>query len=982
MTRARLCGLRTALAALVVLVAFSPLAFAQTDFSKVEIKAEKVGEGVYMMTGAGGNLGVSAGEDGVVLIDDQFAPLSGKILAAIRMISEKPVRFVINTHLHGDHVSGNENLARGGVLIVAHENVRKRMSVEQVSEVFKRTTPAYPKVALPVVTFTDAITIHVNGDDLVAFHVPPAHTDGDTVIRFAKANVIQTGDLFFNGNYPVIDLESGGSVEGMIAAADRILALSDAKTKLIPGHGPVASPADLRTFREMLAGTYTTVKTLVQAGKTREEVLDAKPTAPWDEKWGKGFMKPDLFTTVLFLDADARLHPKAPKTRAENVTETLHGVAVADPYRWLEDQSSPETRAWIEAQNRYADAILGVLPGRAALVRRLEQLLKIDQQGIPREAGGRYFYSARKADQEQPILYVRQGLSGKEEVLVDPHPMSPDRTVTVNFVDISDDGKLVACGTRQGGEDEVTVSILDVDTKALLPDRFPRARYSGFAITTDHKTAWYGKQTENGPRVYRHTMGADPAKDEVVFGDGYGKGIGIGVSITEDGKWLQLGVSYGSAGKNDIWVKDLSKNGPVTPIVQGLDAEFSGRIAADRLFVRTDWKAPNGRVLRIDLGNPAPESWKEIVPEGKAPLQGISLAGGRLFVSELPDVASRVRIFDTNGRPLGTLPLPGIGSGGGVAGRWGRDEAFFTFTSFNVPPAIYRYDVKTNRATEWWRSSVPVDMAALEVKQVFVTSKDGTKVPMFLVHRKGLVPDGKAPVWLTGYGGFRISQTPSFRPSAVLWAERGGVYAVAGMRGGGEYGEEWHKAGMLAKKQNVFDDFIASAEWLIANRYTTSEKLAISGGSNGGLLVGAVMTQRPELYRAVICSVPLLDMVRYDKFKIAKFWVPEYGTADDPEQFKILYGYSPYHHVKDGTRYPAVLFVSGDSDTRVDPLHARKMTARMQKAVEGVPGARPVLLHYDTKSGHSGGKPVSKTVEDTADELQFLFSQLGAAPGA
>ncbi len=977
MTSSFRAAARTALAALFVL---SPLALAQQDFSKVEVKAEKLGDGVFMLTGAGGNLGVSAGEDGVILIDDQYAPLTEKILAAIRTISAKPVRFLINTHLHGDHTGGNENLGKGGVLIVAHENVRKRMSVEQISELFKRTTPAYPKVALPVVTFTDAVTFHLNGDEILAFHVPPAHTDGDTVIRFTKANVIHTGDLFFNGTYPVIDLESGGSVEGVVAAADRLLSLCDAKTKLIPGHGPAATPADLKAYREMVSGTYAAVMKLVQAGKTREEILAAKPTAPWDEKWGKGFMKPEVFTTVLLNDADARLHPKAPKTRAESVSDTLHGVAVADPYRWLENQNSPGTREWIAAENRYAESVLGTIPGREALVRRLEKLMKVDQQGIPREAGGRYFYSARRGGDEQSMLYVRRGLSGTDEVLVDPHPMSPDRTVSVNFVDISDDGKLVAYGTRQGGEDEVAVSIVDVDTKVLLPDRFPRARYSGFAITNDHKWAWYGKQTDKGPRVFRHAMGSDPAADEMVFGEVYGPGVGIGASITEDGKWLQLGVSYGSAGKTEIWVKNLATNGPITPVVKGIDAEFSGRIASNTLFVRTDWKAPNGRVLRIDLGNPEPEAWKEIVPEGKAPLQGTFLAGGRLFVSDLPDVASRVRIFDANGKPLGILPLPGIGSGGGVAGRWGRDEAFFTFTSFNAPLTIYRYDVKTNKAVEWWKSGVPVDPAAIEVKQVFVTSKDGTKIPMFLVYRKGLVPDGKAPVWLTGYGGFRISQTPGFRANAILWAERGGVYAVAGLRGGGEYGEEWHKAGMLAKKQNVFDDFISAAEWLIANRYTTSERLAISGGSNGGLLVGAAMTQRPELFRAVICSVPLLDMVRYDRFKIAKFWVPEYGTADDAEQFRVLYAYSPYHHVKDGTRYPAVLFVSGDSDTRVDPLHARKMAARMQKAVEGVPGARPVLLHYDTKSGHSGGKPVSKAIEDTADEIQFLFGQLGMTP--
>ncbi len=957
-------------------------AFAQQDFSKVEVKAEKVGESVFLLTGAGGNVGVSAGPDGVVLVDDQYAPVTGKILAAIRTISDRPVRFVVNTHWHGDHTGGNENLGKDGAVVVAHENVRKRMLAGQFSEFLKREMPASPKAALPVVTFADAVTFHLNGEEIRAFHVPPAHTDGDTVIRFTKANVVQTGDLFFNGTYPFIDLESGGSVEGVLAAADRILALCDAKTKLIPGHGPVATRAELKAYRDMLAGAYGAVKGLVAGGKTKEEVLAAKPTAPWDERWGKGFMKPDLFTAILFTDADAKLHPKPPRARIDGAVDTLHGVAVADPYRWLEDQNSAETRDWIEAENRYADAVLGAIPGREAVTKRLGQLLKVDQRGVPREAGGRYFYTARQADQEQALLCVRQGLGGKEEVLVDPHPMSPDRTVSVNFQDISDDGKLVAYGTRQGGEDEVAVSFLDVDTRALLPDRFARARYSGVAITNDRKGVWYGKQTEKGPRVCYHALGSDPAKDTVVFGEGYGPGVGIRTSISEDGKWLQLGVFHGSAGKSEIWVKNLAKNGPITPVIRGLDAQFSGQIAGDVLFVRTDWKAPNGRVLKVDLGDPAPEKWKEIVPEGRFALQGISLAGGRLFVSDLPDVVSRVRIFDPDGKALGDLFLPGAGSAGSVTGRWGRDEAFFTFTSFNVPPTIYRYGVRTNTSAVWWKSGAPVDTAALDVKQVFVTSKDGTKVPMFLVFRKGFVPDGKAPVRLTGYGGFRISETPSFRAAAVLWAERGGVYALACLRGGGEYGEEWHKAGMLAKKQNVFDDFIASAEWLIANKYTTPERLAISGGSNGGLLVGAAMTQRPDLFRAVVCSVPLLDMVRYDKFKIAKFWVPEYGSADDAEQFKVLYAYSPYHHVVDGTRYPAVLFVSGDSDTRVDPLHARKMAARMQKAVLGVPDACPVILHYDTKSGHSGGKPVSKTIEDTADELQFLFSQLGMTPPA
>ena len=673
--------------------------------------------------------------------------------------------------------------------------------------------------------------------------------------------------------------------------------------------------------------------------------------------------------------------PKMPGTRSESVVDTLHGVAVADPYRWLEDQQSPETRAWIDVQNRYTDSRLGAVPGRAAVVKRLTELTRVDTMSTPFERGGRFFYTSRKKGQELSVLCVRKGLAAKEDVLVDPHSLSPDRSVSASFVDVSDDGKLVAWGRRQGGEDEVVVSLLEVDTNVTLADVFPRARYSGFAITKDRKSIWYGRQTEKGPRVFHHALGTDPAKDAVVFGEGYGPGKIIGVGASENGRWLALTVSYGSSGKTEVWAKDLSKDGEVFPVVKGLDAQFFGEFGDDALYVRTDWKAPNGRILRIDPTNPAPAAWKEVVPEGPAAIQGLSLAGGKLFVRDLSDVVARVRIFDLSGKPLGTMALPGLGSVSSLSGQWASSEAFYSFSSFNVPNAIYHYDVAAGKASEWWHADVPLDASTLEVKQVFYRSKDGTKIPMFLVYRKGLALDGTAPALLTAYGGFKVSLTPQFSARAVVFAERGGVVAVPNLRGGGEYGEAWHRAGMLAKKQNVFDDFTAAAEWLVANRYGSPSRLSISGGSNGGLLVGAALTQRPELFRAVICQVPLLDMVRYDRFKVAKFWVPEYGTADDPEQFRILYAYSPYHHVKDGVRYPAVMFVTGDSDTRVDPLHARKMTALMQMQAASVPGARPILLHYDTKSGHSAGKPISQTIEDTADELQFLAWQLDMAPG-
>ncbi len=667
-----------------------------------------------------------------------------------------------------------------------------------------------------------------------------------------------------------------------------------------------------------------------------------------------------------------------PPTRVAVVSDTLHGTAIEDPYRWLEDKDAPATRAWLDQQIRYTKETLGNYSGRTRLVTRLAQLLKVDAVTTPVERGGRYFFSKRAANQDQRVLCVRQGVAGPDEVLVDPHPLSADHSTSVNYLDESSDGSLVAVGTRQGGRDEVVVSFVQVATRKPLADALPLGRYFGIQIGADDRGVYYSRSFPDGARIFYHAFGAPVDKDAALFGEGYGGDKIIDLLLSDDGRRLLFTVYYGAAAeRSELWVMDTKTRGPATPIVKDIDAFFGGEIAGDQLYLRTTWKAAHGRIVRVDLNHPATDAWREVVPEGPHALVDFSLAGGRVFASYLEDVASKVRVFGPDGRRLGEIAFPTLGTVSGINGRWSSNEAFFTFSSFVVPPTIYRFDIPGGVRTEWWRSSAPVVSARYVTEQVWTTSRDGTRVPMFLVHRKGLELDGKRPVLLTGYGGFDVNETPSFSPEAVIFAESGGVYALPNLRGGAEFGEDWHRAGMLEQKQHTFDDFIAAAEWLVGNQYTDTEHLSILGGSNGGLLVGAFMTQRPDLCRAAICAVPLLDMLRYHRFLVARFWVPEYGSADDPSQFQFIYDYSPYQHVVKGTEYPAVMFVSGDSDTRVDPLHARKMTALMQAATGSDPLRRPVLLHYDTKSGHAGGKPVGQQIEDNADQLLFLFEQLG-----
>ena len=676
-----------------------------------------------------------------------------------------------------------------------------------------------------------------------------------------------------------------------------------------------------------------------------------------------------------FVQAHGQPGKSPPKTRMDNVKELIHGVEVIDPYRWLEDQDSPETREWVEAQNNYTDSVIGSLPFREAIKRRLTELMRIDWIGMPIVRNGRYFFSKRERDQELPVICMREGLDGKDEVLIDPHSMSPDRTTSVGILDVSEDGKLMAYSVRQGGEDEVSIRLLDVDEKKDLPDGLPKRLYFDCCLKHDKSGLYYSKHDSGGPRVCYHAAGTDPAGDVEIFGKGYAPDKGISIELSEDGRFLLMTVWHGSAGqKSEVYFKDIGKDTPIVSVVNDIDARFLGSIGGEFLFLLTNWEAPKERIFRVSLADPARHRWREIVPEADAVIERFSLVGRRLIVTYLRNVSSEVKVVDPDGGRLGEVSLPGIGSVGGVAGRWKSNEAFFSFSSFNAPTTAYRYDVEKGTQEVWWRSSVPIESEALQVKQVWCKSKDGTKVPMFLVHGRDLRLGGKNPTFLTGYGGFNVSLTPWFSALAAAWVEKGGVFAVANLRGGGEFGEDWHRAGMFEKKQNVFEDFIAAAEWLIANGYTEPAKLAISGGSNGGLLVGAAMTQRPELFGAVVCSYPLLDMVRYHRFQLAAFWVSEYGSSENPDQFPYIYAYSPYHKVKDGVKYPAVLFITGEADTRVDPLHARKMAARLRSAMGS---EKPVLLRYHTKAGHSGGQPLGKQIEDVTDELSFLFWQLG-----
>ena len=668
--------------------------------------------------------------------------------------------------------------------------------------------------------------------------------------------------------------------------------------------------------------------------------------------------------------------PPPPDTKRGDVVEDIHGTSIADPYRWLEDQNSPETRAWIDEQNRYSQSFLDKIPAKEDIRARYTELLRVDDVSLPGQAGDRFFFTKRNADQDLRLICMRKGLDGEDQVLVDPHSLSSDHTTSVNIVNFSNQGELLAYGIRKGGEDEIAIKIMDTEKKIELPDSMPRGYFFGLSFLPDLTGYYYTKFVENGPRVYYHSMGTGMESDKLIFGEGYGKDKIIYATLTEEGKYLMVFVSYGSSDRADIFIREEGSKKPFKPIVEGIDASFIVNEYNDELFIITNWNAPRYKIMHTTVNqiDGSPEKWTELIPEGEGIITGLSsITDGKLLVVTLENVSSKAEFYDTKGVFQEELTLPSLGTITGLGCRGDSKLLFYSFTSFHIPTTSYMRNMETGEQKLWSESKIPINQDEIEVKQVWYPSKDGTQIPMFLVHKKGLVLNGKNPAYITAYGGFNISETAEFSATAVIIAENGGIFAVPNLRGGGEFGEEWHKAGMLEKKQNVFDDFYAAAEWLIDNNYTNPDRIAIRGGSNGGLLVGAALTQRPQLYKAIVCTYPLLDMVRFDQFLVAKWWVPEYGSAENPEQFKYILAYSPYHNVVQGKKYPATLFITGDSDTRVDPLHARKMTALMQYSGDG---SSPMLLDYDTKAGHSGGGSLTKTIDDQTTALSFVVWQL------
>jgi prolyl oligopeptidase len=662
-----------------------------------------------------------------------------------------------------------------------------------------------------------------------------------------------------------------------------------------------------------------------------------------------------------------------PATEAKVVSDTLHGVKVDDPYRWLEDQEAPATRAWIESENAFTDKVIGNLPDKARFAARIEELQKVDVMGTPIVRGGRYFFTKRAAGQDLYSIFMREGATGPDVLLIDPGPLSPKHTTSVGFDDISGDGKLIAYWVREGGADEVSTHFFDVAERKDVGVPLERARYFGVSLTGDSKGVYYTRMLKEGPRVFRRAVSG--GEETKLFGDGYGPEKIVASGISDNGRWLVIQVLYGSAPKKtEIYVKDLNDDSAIKVVVNDLDFRTFADVADDTLVLQTNWQAPNDRVMVVSAADPGRANWKELIPENKkAALLGVSLAGGKVFARYLESVKPRVLGYTLDGKQAGEIHLDQLGTLTGVAGKWNSPVAFYSFSSFATPSTLYGYDVATGKSSVFFRQNAPVDSDKFTVEQVWYPSKDGTKIPMFVMYRKGLKRDGTNPAYLTGYGGFTQSSLPSFSTSAVAWAENGGVYALANLRGGGEFGEPWHRDGMLDRKQNTFDDFAGAARYLIDNKYTSSKHLGIAGGSNGGLLVTALLTQHPDLVKAVVCSYPLIDMLRYHKFLVGGFWVPEYGSADDPAQFKWIYAYSPYQHVVKGTKYPSVLFITGDADTRVAPLHARKMAALMQASTGS---ENPVLLRYHVSGGHSGGEPLKVVVNNAAETLSFLRWQL------
>jgi prolyl oligopeptidase len=681
-------------------------------------------------------------------------------------------------------------------------------------------------------------------------------------------------------------------------------------------------------------------------------------------------------------EPSAMAYPTAPRG---TVVDDYHGTAVPDPFRPLEDPDSAETRAWVDAEIALTRTYLDGIPARGAIENRLRAIWNYERFSSPTKVNGRYFWSRNDGLQAQAVVYTADKLDGESKVLLDPNSLSSDGTISLGGMSVNRAGTKMAWATSDGGSDWRTWRIRDIATGTDLPESIAWSKFSGASWSADDAGFYYSRydepknpleQVNDNQQVWFHQLGTPQSADLKVFADPDHPQRGFSVMVSEDGKHELLYVWEGTENKNRIWHRHTTKNrqAPFKPVLDQFDAyyNFVGN-EGDVLWFVTDKDAPRGRLIAVDLKKPDPAHWSVLIPERAETLEGVSAVGGRLVANYLRDAHSVVTIHDTKGKLIQELNLPGIGTAGGFSGEWDDTESFYSYSSYATPPRLYRLDLTSLASTLWKEAKVDFNPDAFEVNQVFYPSKDGTKVPMFIAHKKGLVLNGENPVILYGYGGFNISLTPGFSPSRVAWMEMGGVYAVANLRGGGEYGKDWHDGGRLLNKQNVFDDFIAAAEYLHANGYSKPAKTAIQGGSNGGLLVGAAMTQRPDLFGAALPAVGVMDMLRYHLFTIGWAWASDYGRSDDPQYFPLLHRYSPLHALKDGVRYPSTLVVTADHDDRVVPAHSYKFAARLQEAHKG---ENPVLIRIETRAGHGAGKSTDQLIEENADILAFLKKEL------
>ncbi|MEH2302659.1 MAG: prolyl oligopeptidase family serine peptidase [Nostoc sp.] len=683
-----------------------------------------------------------------------------------------------------------------------------------------------------------------------------------------------------------------------------------------------------------------------------------------------------------------------PSSHKSNQVDNYHGTLVADPYRWLEDPDSEETRTWIEAQNQVTFGYLSEIPTREKIKQRLTKLWDYEKYGIPFKEGEylqdgsteRYFYFKNDGLQNQSVLYTLKTLEDQPKVLLDPNKLSEDGTVALSGLSISEDGKLLAYGLSASGSDWQEWKVRDVETGEDLQDHLKWIKFSGASWTHDNQGFFYSRYDEPNEKtqledvnyyqkLYYHQLGKPQSEDVLSYHRPDQKEWGFSGGVTEDGHYLIISIWLGTDSKNLFFYKDLTNpNAEVVELINQFEADYSFINNDDSVFYfRTDLNAPRGRVIAIDTTNPAKENWREIIPQSAETLESVGTLNNQFVADYLKDAHSQIKIFDLKGAFIREVELPGLGSAGGFDGKRNDTETFYIYTSFTTPGTIYRYDMTTGKSTLFRQPEVDFNPDDYETKQVFYHSKDGTRVPMFITHKKGIKLDGNNPTYLYAYGGFNASMTPGFSVSLLVWMEMGGVYAMPNIRGGGEYGEEWHQAGMKDKKQNVFDDFIGAAEWLIANKYTKTDKLAIAGGSNGGLLVGACMAQRPDLFGAALPAVGVMDMLRFHKFTIGWAWTSEYGSADNLVEFPALYAYSPLQNLKPDTAYPATLITTADHDDRVVPAHSFKFAAALQEAHAG---DAPTLIRIETKAGHGAGKPTAKIIEEAADKWAFLVRTL------